>query len=509
MFKVYIADPALKTYQGHHFNVTMAFARALVSQGVPVVLLANRSFVGEADKLDGIPVKAVFATDTYSLHKKPAPIKTSGGTLSGITVSSAKNRTPVPISPTNLRSRVKDLLRPVYMTLFNDRQLILMKSFLKWLLSRERSGPVKGRQKETAVVDGPGKVEGHGPKQVESANTDTLIQVLEHCGVTAKDFVFFHTSDAITYQDILRLFSEDVPVSRWQTLPIFVLSTPYDEVVMPHNKGFDTCEVQVRRLNRLGVIGKKVFLYAENQLLARHLAELFETEVRFLPLPFEAVQARPVTRSGDEIVFSYLGAARTEKGFVQVAGAVSRFLEQDSSPRARFVIQASPQILGYTGDIAEAVNRLKKIEDSRLVLLLESQSPEDYDRAISDADCLFLCYDEVRYRHRSSGIAVETLVNGKNAIVTPGTFPAYLLGEACIPARGEQQIVEAIKACILNREAYRLHASTRRSSFLEECVNASLFVELGLIRSMNVAVDFTENLMSETSMTDLSYKKLV
>ncbi len=279
--------------------------------------------------------------------------------------------------------------------------------------------------------------------------------------------VLFHTCDAETYRDTVELFINEVPIERWNSLPAFHLSTPYDEAIMPHNDRILGFEHSVRRLSNLGLIGTRVFLHAENVLLAEHLANYLGVEVSPLPIPpFKPIHSKSARESMDVMNVMYLGAARTEKGFVVLPDVVSQCLKKGL--KVRFTIQVTPQILGYTPDIERAVEQLKEIDDPRVKLLEEPLSQPDYKRTLSHADIVLLCYQPDRYAVRSSGIAVEAVLSEATIIATQNTFPAFLSGDAGIQISDASEIVDAITRVARNRKGYQIAARARRQWYLNQ-----------------------------------------
>jgi hypothetical protein len=279
---------------------------------------------------------------------------------------------------------------------------------------------------------------------------------------------------------------------------------------MPHNKQLDSADVSVRRLKKLQLINNKVFLFAENAILAKHMSSYFDSSVDALYIPFKSSSNERVRHIKDtRITFSYLGAARSEKGFVRVTEAVTKYLSANSRNDVRFLIQASPQILGYTYDIKKAVNELKLINDKRLELIYESQSPEEYDKSLINTDCFFICYNYANYQYRSSGIVIEALVSAKNAIVTRGTFPDKILEDAGISIENVDDIVLAIDKFTNQKEQYATKALNRKKWFEHECRSNDLHSKIEEISKIKSAVIGEREYETKESIASLNYKKLL
>jgi len=145
------------------------------------------------------------------------------------------------------------------------------------------------------------------------------------------------------------------------------------------------------------------------------------------------------------------------------------FLETYDRQDICFTIQSSPQIMGYTPDIIVAVEKLRAVKDERLKIIETVQTPEEYQVLLAKSDVLLLCYDKQRYAVRSSGIAIEALVNGKNIISTEGTFPTFLAADAGLAIESVANIIDSINMIADNKKSYRSSAINRSIWMLKEC----------------------------------------
>ena len=472
MVKIFIADPALKTHQGHHYNVTLAFALSIKKQGFDVTILANQS-LNMGSVILGVPIKSVFSTDTYSKHK----------------VNIEKSRRPLKInmssnSAPDITSKVENFI------LLNQK--ILRRIAPEWFLKKIKK-----------------LLKNHLFKEIpfENFSKDTLAAIFHKYKVTKDDFVFFHTADAETYKDVVNLFVKDVSVGSWGNLPRILLSSPYDEKIMPHNNQSNSANISVLHLKKLQLVNYKVFLFAENEILSEHMSDYFTCKVDALYVPFKKSCNTSKTHARDSIItFSYLGAARSEKGFVLVVEAVIKFLSKSSRRNVKFLIQASPQILGYTYDIKKAVDRLKLVNDERLEILYSSQSPEEYDKSLAATNCFFLCYNYANYQYRSSGIVIEALVSAKNAIVTKGTFPDKILGVAGISIENVDDIVLAIDKFINQKKLYEKKALNREQWFISRCEVNSFYSNISNINKYKNTINKEIKEIKEIKEVKAKYK---
>ena len=445
--KVFIADPALKDHRGHHFSLTKIISESFVEAGYEVVWLTHKTF--ELAPTDGsIQVGAVFSESTYESYKvsKPKPAKSAPAIDEPLVMHPLKRL--YKRLPASLRSRLSAHLRK------------LVDSIRSFLYSHENTQETDSAEEECESE----KKVLRPPLRPEQE----LYRGLRQFDCTADDIVLFHTCDVNTYKMIYEFFMNNTTVGEWNKFPIFHLSTPYDELVMPHNrtKGLKTI---LRRLGSLGVIGQRVFLYAENELLANHLNFFSKLPFVALPIPLTSTFNFEVSEPPSSTVnVVYLGAARTEKGFTTLPEVVEEIVGKNNE--INFILQASPQIMGYTPDVEDAVNRLLHIEGDRLTLIKEVQSPEQYQELLGRADIILLCYDEARYRVRSSGIAVEAIINEALIVATQGTFTHHVAQQSGVGIKygDTDSIVAAIRQIAEEIDEFRAQAKERKKAYLSE-----------------------------------------
>lgn len=449
MRRIFVADPALVDQRGHHFSLTRTIAQTFADAGVTTICLVNkRMHPSEAFRM-----VRCFTVSTYDAHLA-AQRERSVAESSVAAPEVPPTRSPLVLLyrliPVGIRRRLTPAL---YRYARAARDVLLL---------RRRPRLLKRKQDEDEVL-------------VEPDAAAELLGVLTSHGLDSTDAVFFHTSDGETYECIVDLFVNKVRLDRWEQLPVIHLSTPYSHDIMPHNAREPTMLTSVRRLRDLGLLGTRVFLHAENELLAVALSTQLSTafarattiEVNSLPIPATGYEELPGERQGHPARVIYLGAAREEKGFTKLPELVANVLA-DPELDVEFVIQASPQIVGYAPAILQAVEALQSVDDTRLTLLLETMSQRDYRDVLLGADVVLLNYERDRYRVRGSGIAVETVLVAATAVVTPETYPAYVAAEAGVAVEYEESAADAVRAVLADRVGHRQRAVARRSRYLVE-----------------------------------------
>ena len=435
MQRLFIADPALKGIQGHHYNLSKAVATALEEQSVRAVCLVNKAY---ADKTELHTVKC-FSTDTYDGHKSANAAQKEG--LEKSILASTEQL-------------------PLWLRAYRK----IPPSTRSWLTPLVRGQIGRPAPEPPAPSEQP----------VRPRPDQEMQEKLAAYSATGVDRVLFHTCDAQTYHDVANYFEKTIPLGKWMDVPSFHLSTPYDELVMPHNKGHLDVRNSLRRLRNLGLLGDRVFLHAENVPLARHLSEYFKQPVTALPIPPSMSASGDRSTKHEKIRITYLGAARTEKGFCRLPDLVERGLLRYGG-RVSFFIQGSPQIMGYTADVQAAVRRLQDLNHPDLTVATEPLSGPDYDQQLNSADVLLLPYDEARYRVRGSGIAVEALLNGAILLATKGTFPEYIGGEAAVGVGQSERLIDGLEHIVENFDTLAERAQERRQWYLETHSNKAFY----------------------------------
>lgn len=436
MQRIFIADPSLADHRGHHFGLTDTISDNCVEQGLETIWLTHKRFDRSTDNLQSNQVHLTFSNATYDGHR------------------SMRVDTNCADEDHGNRAGPREYLRSIY-----------------------RRIPIRVRGKLTPMVrnflaalgypsGGSSSVEMQLPVDESLQRGQELNQALEHFDSGPEDIVLFHTCDAETYRDVLSFFSNTAQVTEWNTLPVFHLSTPYDEETMPHNRRILSFEHSIRRLKNLGLIGTRIFLHAENELLANHLSTYLDLKVSPLAIPpFKSLTAddRPAASARTNVM--YLGPARSEKGFAELPTIVEECLLRGLD--VHFTVQITPQILGYTPDVEHAVGRLKSIDDGRLRLLDTPLSQEAYKSTVATADIILLCYDASRYAVRSSGIAVEAILSEATIVTTRNTFPAYIAGNSGVHVAGPSEIPDAIAFICSNLKQFRSRAHARKQWYLD------------------------------------------
>lgn len=336
------------------------------------------------------------------------------------------------------------------------------------------------------------------------------------------DRIFMHTADGISYLAISEILE-----SAGEAAPIFHVATPYDPVgVMPNRDSADEVANAIARLQQIGLIDKKLFLFAENTFLAQHLTDLWSATVRPLCPPtrlptqqqFDAGRAfrKALCSNEDALLAVTLGSARIEKGFHLLPEIVGCTLElaEAAALRIQFAIQASPQIIGRLPAITEALKALEQIDSSHVSLLLDPLSEQEYESLLYASDVVLMPYLQREYRVRGSGVASEAVVAGKILTATADTFPGHMAkasgGEL---GRTPKEFADALIRIARDREQYFANAARASIDYCSRytsdaywgaCLEAELNGSANAGCAENADIDYSDSVEEDCAKESLS-----
>lgn len=455
--KLVILDPSLKDERGHHYILTKTLSQAASQEGLDVIWFVHKEFSRTLCSGDAT-VEPVFSLSMYEQFMQKKHEKTNG--------SSSKE------------NRLFSALNSVYKKITNKLKMVV---------------PVKYKPYLRDVFS---------KRDDASTFISELQNALARNEVQATDYVIAHTADGDLYRTILDLFA--IPEFK-KKAPTFHLSTPYDEGIMPGwNKGVAVDRV-IDYMDIMGLLDSKIFLYAENELLAQHLSALLKVRVDTLNLPaIEGKDFKIIDENGT-INIVYLGAAREEKGFLLLPEVV-RLVHEDKVLKklVRFTIQCSPQIIGYLPSIKLAIEKLEKFSDIAELLHTKLTTTEYYD-ILADADVVMLCYEHKKYKVRGSGIAVEAISMGKMILATPDTFPAYVAGDSALLVDEPIHILKAIKEITGNAQIFYKKSMERGVEYRQQNSGQS-YIHKILSRVNDFALE-TRSPLDEQNRIDEQYRK--
>ena len=416
MNRLFIVDPSLKDLRGHHYALTRAATHSAQLMGFEVIWLCSADYAG-AFTVDGVTVDPAFRSTMYQQYMLSKAAEQKGRSFFSRLWPKRKSKSPAPIQ--------------------QEHQFI---EDLKASLMRHNAG--------------------------------------------GQDRVLVHTADGVVFRALsLLLLNEDA--SR---LPRFHVATPYNPTGVMPNKGVPTeIDASIASLREGGVIDSRLFLYGENAPLAKHLAVHWGVRVSPLDLPVRAPARHKINQARiyrqetlglDDEVFLVvsLGSARLEKGFDQIP-AISRELfadlegqlsEAGKPPKIKFLLHASPQIIGRHPKITVAINEFSTMSRDQVELILDPLSDADYENLLYASDAVIMPYSQADYAIRGSMIVTEAIVAGKPIIATTDTYPGYAASKMHgRTATSPREFAEAILALALDREASTERAQQASGAFIE------------------------------------------
>lgn len=325
--------------------------------------------------------------------------------------------------------------------------------------------------------------DGEPARQFSKLLRADLDRAIRRQKIGPSDRLLFHTADGATYAAVADLASASVK----DNLPIIHICTPYDPLRVMPNQGHSSQVMEdVQRIFASKLLENRVFLFAENEYLAKHLAKTWDCHVGTLGLPAMNMSCDLIKQAEyyrrnilkvrpDQFLAISLGAARTEKGFHLLPLIVKRVNElagkkefsMVESSDLSFVFQASAQIVGRSPTIAKAIEELQGLPDSQVRILMKPLSDLDYRVLLVASDCLLMPYEQSAYRFRGSGIAVEALTARSLILATSDTYPARL-AEQQGGASGEtiDQMAQAMLKIVIEREQRSVTAARASSNYL-------------------------------------------
>ncbi len=266
---------------------------------------------------------------------------------------------------------------------------------------------------------------GSLPSDLERRLLNELNEGIVLADLKAKDHIYFHTG----FGDLYRALPGYLSISSGEEKPFLHICTPYDLDTMPGKDPGSALLDLFKSIRTMPAVDKKVFFWAETPQLAQHYTLTYGFNVRAMPLPPPHTSASEGTIKNSEAVTAlYLGAAREEQGFLYLPQLAERLYEPyGRSGKLRFVLQCTPQIIGYIPSIKAAIEKLSSFPQGYVTLIDKTLNEADYQAHLMASDIVLLLYSKKGYRIRGSGIAVEAVCADKCILTHRDTFCASLI----------------------------------------------------------------------------------
>lgn len=176
----------------------------------------------------------------------------------------------------------------------------------------------------------------------------------------------------------------------------------------------------------------RVHLYTDSERLSREYAALGAGDVHTLPVPI-LVPSGAAQPSGDAqtVRVSFLGAARVEKGFAELARLVERFPREAAGRKVSTLVQVSsrspdPRVQEATRELASLAARMP----GALELVESPVAMDRYYGLVAGSGIVVLPYLSAKYNASTSGIFVEALCFGVPVICPAESWMADVIAEA-------------------------------------------------------------------------------
>jgi len=417
MKRLFIVDPSLKDMRGHHYALTCAATQSAQQLGFDVCWLCSAAYDG-ALSLNNVSIEPAFGETMYAQYMSPPPGKSGSGWI----------------------SRLMQKLFPAKQT---------------------------------------------PPPKRENAFLNDLRAALARQHANSEDRIFIHTADGVIFRALAPFLLDENVASA----PTVHVATPYNPTgIMPNKGAPEEIDSAITALKEAGLIGSRLFLYGENETLANHLSTHWRVPVRPLDLPVSPPEATVIEGArqyrrnelnlgDDDFLLISLGAARLEKGFdlfpeiirLALAMHAEHNAGSGNAARIKFLLHATPQIIGRVPEIAAAIEALGAFPKENVDLILEPLSDEEYQKILYASDAVIMPYRKKDYGIRGSMIVSEAIVAAKPIIGTADTYPGEAaLGASGFAAGAPQEFAEAIISMMGERKEFENRAQAAAATYTEK-----------------------------------------
>lgn len=174
----------------------------------------------------------------------------------------------------------------------------------------------------------------------------------------------------------------------------------------------------------------RVHLYTDTERLTDQYDRLGAAKFSTLPIPVNP-QLRPRSELRRTVprVVTYLGDARSEKGYHLLPSVLGALLPELEAGAIHFVVQSNVAFGDQPMDqrVVEARERLRRLSPRFVTLHEEALDSFAYSELLLAADVVLLPYDAERYYARSSGVLIEALSAGIPVLVPATSWMSDLL----------------------------------------------------------------------------------
>jgi len=253
--------------------------------------------------------------------------------------------------------------------------------------------------------------------RIETFANDTR-DLFHKINLVEDDHVFIPTSGLTEMLGILEYFKNNSRISKANWHFLFRRN-----IFQGTRVQYSTQQEQMRGLRNAfqilldGLKNEKVFFYTDTNELTEQYDELKIAKFTTLPIPHTHPDSYHEINS-DSIVISYLGDARTEKGYHFLPTMIDDlWTKYVKTGKVIFKIQSNFNIPNGEPRPALAKNLLSVFPSDKIELISDPPSMNEYTDMLLSSDLILLPYDENNYYARSSGILAEALAAGIPVLV--------------------------------------------------------------------------------------------
>jgi glycosyltransferase involved in cell wall biosynthesis len=310
---------------------------------------------------------------------------------------------------------------------------------------------------------------------------DTAVRPLE---LGSDDIVFIHTCHYVELVELLECLAGGVADA---SMPNFHIVVRYDPELFKYRLARLRTALDTVRRSKL--LRERIRFHSDTRQLAEQHQKLFEAPFGVCPIPLDLSRLLPALETAspqpkpDLLTVTYLGTARTEKGYREILSAL-QYLRSGyiANRRAQFVLQCShssllsePGLLDYQRELERYIKE-QHLEPS-VQLIKEPLGADAYYSLLARSDIVLVGYSPTAYRYRSSGVLLETMAAGKVVVTTSGSWMASQVtpdSAVLYEHASSNGLGPAIAEALDRHPELRAAALARRNKVIAECSPAAM-----------------------------------
>lgn len=275
--------------------------------------------------------------------------------------------------------------------------------------------------------------ESIAPSNRQRVFEENLLKSLRETGAAAGDVVFVPTLGEVELAGIVAL-CQRFSLARSLKWRLLFRRNIFSASMAARPQEADQPEMRRMRsllsFARHTLRGIDVEFFTDTAPLSAQYSSLGIFPFRTAPIPVDERFARTHNRraANDPIVFTFLGDARTEKGYAALPGAIDQIAHDLILPR-RVKVNAQSNFNTERGEPAciKAHLALMSWPQELVSRIYGPLDTNQYVDLMRGADAVLIPYSPANYSARSSGVFAEALRAGVPSVVTGGSWMAGIL----------------------------------------------------------------------------------